>query len=99
MKRRGFALIALLVVTAITAILAGTPFLARAKARAKACHLHYLNNLKQLAMAVSLYAQDNENRLPMGVDQRGVYWYTALNSYVRNEQVYPRSGTLCPMRA
>ncbi len=60
-----FTLIELLVVVAIIAILAGLllPGLVRAKDKSKdiAC----LNNLKQLGIALNLYADENDGKLPL----------------------------------
>jgi len=88
MRRKGFTLIELLVVIAIIAILAGILFPVFAKARAQAHKVHCMNNLAQLGRAMSLYAQDNENRLPQGVDDSHVYWYVSLYSYIRSRPVY-----------
>jgi len=61
---RGFTLIELLVVIAIIGLLSSLllPAITRAKAKAKetAC----LNNLKQIGIAVVLYADDNKGFLP-----------------------------------
>jgi prepilin-type N-terminal cleavage/methylation domain-containing protein/prepilin-type processing-associated H-X9-DG protein len=56
--RRGFTLIELLVVIAIIAILAAILFPVFAKAREKARTASCLNNLKQLALGMLMYAQD-----------------------------------------
>ena len=56
--RRGFTLIELLVVIAIIAILAAILFPVFAKAREKARQASCQSNLKQLALACLMYAQD-----------------------------------------
>jgi len=57
-KREGFTLIELLVVIAIIAILAAILFPVFARAREKARMASCQSNLKQLALATLMYAQD-----------------------------------------
>ncbi len=61
-KNDAFTLIELLVVIAIIAILAGILFPVFAQARAKARQVVCMNNEKQLAAALLMYAQDYDER-------------------------------------
>jgi prepilin-type N-terminal cleavage/methylation domain-containing protein/prepilin-type processing-associated H-X9-DG protein len=63
-NRRGFTLIELLVVIAIIAILAAILFPVFAKAREKARQSSCLNNQRQIAVAILMYAQDHDEMLP-----------------------------------
>jgi prepilin-type N-terminal cleavage/methylation domain-containing protein/prepilin-type processing-associated H-X9-DG protein len=59
-SHRGFTLIELLVVIAIIAILAGIIFPVFAQARVKAQQARCASNLKQMAQAMLMYAQDHD---------------------------------------
>jgi len=67
--KRAFTMIELLLVIAILAILAGMllPVISRTKeaARSAAC----LGNLHQIGIALQIYVQDNQNRLPVAFDR------------------------------
>ena len=62
---RGFTLIELLVVIAIIAILAAILFPVFAKAREKARQTTCTNNQRQIITAITMYAQDNDEMLPL----------------------------------
>ncbi len=100
--RRGFTLIELLVVIAIIAILAAILFPVFARAREKARQTSCLNNVKELALAFAMYAQDYDETCPGYIaytpgsvyrpycQNNGtyLYWMDLLYPYVMNRQVY-----------
>jgi prepilin-type N-terminal cleavage/methylation domain-containing protein len=77
--RKGFTLIELLVVIAIIAILAAILFPVFAKAREKARTNSCINNQRQIAIAISMYGQDNDEKL--FPDPKDKAWATYLKSY------------------
>ena len=93
--RRAFTLIELLVVIAIIAILAAILFPVFAQARAKARQASSVSNLKQLGMAVSMYAQDWEaypfHSSPSSQSPR-TRWPDYLFPYVKSAAIFRSPG-------
>jgi prepilin-type N-terminal cleavage/methylation domain-containing protein/prepilin-type processing-associated H-X9-DG protein len=84
---RGFTLIELLVVIAIIAILASILFPVFARARESARQTACRSNVKQVVTALTMYAQDYDEALPLyaaPVPGPTYYWPNAINPYVKN---------------
>jgi prepilin-type N-terminal cleavage/methylation domain-containing protein/prepilin-type processing-associated H-X9-DG protein len=100
-QRRGFTLIELLVVIAIIAILAAILFPVFAQAREKARTASCSSNMKQIALAILMYAQDYDQTFPknwncpVGCQQvpgdGPVDWMEVVQPYTKNWAIF-----MCP---
>ena len=88
--RRAFTLVELLVVIAIIAILAALLLPALSAARQKARKTACLSNLRQVGVAVLLYAGDHDGNIPYG---------PKAGAFTSPMNVYPSTGAPTSRRA
>jgi len=86
--KRGFTLIELLVVIAIIAILAAILFPVFARARENARKSTCQSNLKQMATAMLMYAQDYDETLCVERHERSQSFIQIIAPYVKNVKVF-----------
>ena len=80
-REAAFTLIELLVVIAIVALLAALIFPSLSRANAQGRATYCFNNIRQLALALHIYAGDNDDELPPNAGAEGIKQTVASGEY------------------
>src|SRR5258708_17920709 len=99
---RGFTAIAFIVVIAIIATLAAILFPVFAQARESARSISCLSNMKQMGLAVRMYADDYDETFPNirlyegtgNCCNQDLIWKNVVQPYIKNKQIFA-----CPSNA
>ena len=87
-RQRAFTLIELLVVIAIVAILAAILFPVFAQAKQAAKKTQDMSNIRQIGMAIQMYAADHDDCSVVKDEDAGYDWFPSLFPYVKNAGVF-----------
>ncbi len=85
-RHRAFTLIELLVVIAIIALLMGILMPSLSRARKQARGVYCLSNLKQLGIAVQMYAQEYDDFIPRAMDDQKAKWVFVFLPFLGEKQ-------------